>query len=131
MRLHLFGDRRSRLRLVRAMSGGGVTLSKLRRSSAAQKRCNVALAALDGVFEGSFAIPATQRVSLGTAAARARRYLALAATSALLSTRKRVTSSSPLAEEFMSAVLPLKTEIRKIELNCSGVLDLKGSVVGV
>ncbi len=30
----------------------------------------------------------------------------------------------------MSAVVPLITEIRKIELNCSGVLDLKSSVVG-
>jgi hypothetical protein len=32
----------------------------------------------------------------------------------------------------MSAVSPvLITEIRKIEPNCSGVLDLKGSVIGV
>jgi hypothetical protein len=66
--------------------------ASLRRSRAAQIRCNVALAQLDGAFEGSVAIPATQRVSLETAAAHAQRYLALAATSALRSTRKRVTS---------------------------------------
>jgi hypothetical protein len=87
--------------------------------------CNVAPEALDGVFEGSFAIPATQRVSLGTAMARARRYLALAATSALRSTRKRVTSSFPSREDHMSAVRPLITEIRKIEPKYSGARDLK------
>ena len=59
-------------------------------------------------------------------------YLLLfASTFALLSTRKRVTSSSPLQEEHMRGVHPLITEIRKIELKYSGVLDLKGSVVGV
>ncbi len=89
------------------------------------------MAVLDGVFEGSFAIPATQRVSLGTAAARARRYLALAATSALLSTRKRVTSRCARQEEYMSGVLFLTTEIRKIGPKYSDAGDLKNSVVGV
>ena len=97
--------------------------ASLPRSNAAKIRCNVALAFLDGEFEGSFARTATQRVSFETAAARAacerRRYLSLAATSALLSTRKRVVSRCPLHEERIKAVRPLITEIRKIERSCS------------
>jgi hypothetical protein len=38
MRLHLFGDRRSRLRLVRAMSGGGVTPALQRCAETLQRR---------------------------------------------------------------------------------------------
>ena len=41
------------------------------RFHASKIRCNVALALLDGVFEGSPAIPAMQRVSFVTAAVRA------------------------------------------------------------
>ncbi len=112
------------------MSARWVQMREMRRrSNAAQIRCNVAPAVPDSVFEGSLAIPATQRVSLGTAMARARRYLSFAATSALLSTRKRVTSRCPSIEDTMSAVEPLITEIRKIELNCSGARDLKNHVV--
>jgi hypothetical protein len=77
----------------------------------------------DGKLEGSHAITATQRVSFETEEARAacerRRYLSLAAKSALLSTRKRVISRCPLSEDLINAVQPLITEIRKIERSCS------------
>ena len=45
--------------------------ASLRRPDAAQIRHNVALLLLDGLFEGSFAIPATQRVGFETVTARA------------------------------------------------------------
>ncbi len=48
-----------------------------------------------------------------------------------LSTRKRVISRFPFLEDNMSAVIPLITEIRKIEPNCSGARDLKNHVLGV
>jgi hypothetical protein len=84
-------------------------VASLRRSNAAKILFNVGIVEwADGEFEGSHARPATQRVSFETAAARAackrRRYLVLAATSALLSTRKRVVSRCLFLEDSINAV---------------------------
>jgi hypothetical protein len=49
----------------------------------------------------------------------------------LLSTRKRVISRYPSIEEYINAVVPLLTEIRKIERNSSGAQDFKHHVLGV
>jgi DnaJ-domain-containing protein 1 len=55
-------------------------------------------------------------------------FLSFASKFAPLSTRKRVISRCR-ADEYMSAVLPLITEIRKLEQNCSSARNLKHHVL--
>jgi hypothetical protein len=88
------------------------------RFHAAKITCDVAPALLDGEIEGSFAIPAMQRVSFETAGARAAceqwRYMPLPAMFALLSTRKRVVSRCPFFEDHLNGFKQLINKLEKL-----------------
>jgi hypothetical protein len=58
-------------------------------------------------------------------------FLSFASKFAPLSTRQRVISRRSSRTDSMSAVLPLITEIRKLERNCSSARNLKHHVLGL
>jgi hypothetical protein len=70
--------------------------ASLRRADTAKVCSNVGLVAVDGVFECSVAVAATQGVSGRLRARQGLRHLSLAATSAFDATSKRHVSTRPL-----------------------------------
>ena len=80
----------------------------MRRADAAKVCSNVGLAVVDGAFECSFAVAATQGVRGRLRARQGLRHLLLAATSAFDATSRRHISRWPFKAEYIRGVLSLK-----------------------